>query len=268
MVRTFFSWHRWWFLFWLPTVCQGQPLQEVRRFTVAEAQQGIAVDAQHFYVVNNDYITKHTKQDGRQVAYWKDTTGLITHLNSGIIIQDRLYCANTNYPASPMLSSVEIFDPHTMEHLGNHSFGLYEGSLTWIDWHDSAWWASFAHYSGEGATEGKDHRWTHLVKFDPQWRRLASWAFPDTLLAAFAPKSNSGGLWGPDNTLYCTGHDAPTLYMLKLPSRGFTLELVQTLPIPAQGQGIALDRVGDTLHLYTILRKARQVVVSEFKHEP
>ena len=154
-----------------------------------------------------------------------------------------LYCANSNFPEFPEASSVEIFDTRTMTHVASHSFGIYEGSLTWVDWHDGAWWAVFAHYSKPVNANpfARPHNYTSLVKFDEQWRRLAGWVFPREVLGRFAPHSCSGGGWGPDGMLYCTGHDRDATYCLKLPRAGSTLVLAETISLNVTGQGIAWD---------------------------
>ncbi|MFD1141009.1 hypothetical protein ACFQ4C_07810 [Larkinella insperata] len=242
----------------------AQQATEIRRFQLKEVKQGVAVDATHFYVINNTALTKHTKTDGKQVAAWRDTTGLLKHLNSGVVLNRKLYCVHSNYPDVPMLSSIEIFDTQTLRHIGTHSFGMYPGSATWADFHQGFWWVAFANYSDKASAEGRDNRWTMLVKFNEAWERLESWAFPANVLQAFAPKSTSGGTWGSDGLLYCTGHDKPELYVLKLPDRGSTLRYVKTIPTVSEGQAFAIDRsVKNKLVLYGITRHDNFVIVSE-----
>ncbi len=241
----------------------SQETKEVSRFLIDEARQGVAVDASYFYVINNSSITKHQKSDGALVKKWDGTEeGIITHLNSGIIIDGKLYCANSNYPESPMASSIEIFDPGTLNHIGNHSFGIYAGSATWVDHYDGYWWVGFAHYIGRGSTAGKDNRWTTLIKFDLEWRQVASWVFPKEVIKAFGTRSNSGGTWGKNGLLYCTGHDESQIYVLKLPDKGFTLQLVQTLPANIHGQGIAWDHWSEKKLLYGIIKSENTVTVT------
>jgi len=78
------------------------------------------------------------------------------------------------------------------------------------------------------------------------------------------PMSNSGGSWGPDGYLYCTGHDRSEVYAVKIPDKGSVLELVETVPLPILGQGIAWDRSRSGF-IYGIRKKDRQVVVSRLK---
>lgn len=244
---------------------QAQQAKEIRRFHLQEVKQGVAVDATHFYVINNTSITKHTKTDGKQAAAWKDTTGLLKHLNAGIVIGNKLYCAHSNYPDKPMASSIEIFDNNTLTPIGSHSFGLFPGSITWIDFHQGHWWVAFANYSDKNSDGGRDNRWTTLVQFNTRWQQLQSWSFPPKVLEAFAPKSTSGGAWGKDGLLYCTGHDKPELYVLKLPVRGSVLQYVKTISTPSEGQSFAFDlSIKDKFVLYGITRNDNYVVVSSF----
>lgn len=236
----------------------GRRAEAVQRFECAEAVQGVAVDKTHFYAIANRKVGKYEKATGKLVAQWEDAKGgPLKHLNAGVVVDGKLYCAHSNYPTQPRLSSVEIWDAETLTHIGNHSFGEYGGALNWVDWHDNHWWAVFAYYS---RTEGPDHvRRTTLVKFDPQWRRVAAWVFPAAVLERFAPSSNSGGSFGPDGLLYCTGHDHYEMYALRIPQSGSTLELVETVPTPFAGQAFVWDQsqVGT---LYGIVRRTREVV--------
>ncbi|ADB39393.1 hypothetical protein [Spirosoma linguale] len=246
-----------------PLLSRGQKATEIRRFQLTQVQQGVAVDPTHFYVINNHSLTKHNKKDGKQVAAWQDTTGLLKHMNSGVVVGQKLYCTHSNYPDVPMASSIEIFDTRTLRHIGTHSFGLFPGSVTWADFYNGYWWVAFANYSNKASAEGRDNRWTTLVKYTPTWQQLESWAFPANVLQAFGLYSTSGGTWGPDGLIYCTGHDKPELYVLKLPERGHTLQYVKTIPTISEGQAFAIDRsVKDRQVLYGITRNDNYVIVS------
>lgn len=248
-----------------PILGFSQKATEIKRFKIKTAQQGVAVDRDHFYVINNSSITKHLKDDGREVARWDGKAEGIKHLNSGTIIKGKLYCANSNFPAHPMAGSIEIFDPKTLKHIDTHSFGIGNGSVTWIDAKDGFWWIGFAHYSGKHAAEGKDTRWTTLVKYSKDWVQLESWIYPEDIIQQFMPMSNSGGSWGDNGYLYCTGHDKEELYVMKLPTSGYTLQHVKTIPTTIHGQGIAIDRaVKNKLVIYGLSdRKESSVIVSE-----
>jgi hypothetical protein len=231
----------------------------VRRMPALEARQGVAVDARYVYAIDNSVIGKYDKKTGAKVAEWKGDPGRFPHLNSCAVLGRELVCASSNYPAVPMASSVEIFDPVRMVHLRSVSLGPQVGSLTWLDRKDGAWWATFANYGDRGGEPGRDTRWTTLVKFDDQWRRMESWLFPPAVIARMTPRSSSGGAWGEDGLLYATGHDEPELYVLRLPEGGATLEHVATIAIQAEGQAIAFDR-SDRRMLYGISRTKREVL--------
>jgi len=164
-----------------------------------------------------------------------------------------------------MTSSVEIWDAETLEHIGSHSFGIHWGSCTWIDRFDGFWWATFAHYNKLKEKTGKGSEWTSMVKFDDQWQFQQSWIFPQEVYQRFGRMSNSGGSWGPDSLLYCTGHDNPELYAIRLPKMGSALELVEIVPINIFGQGVAWDRSEPGI-IYGIRKKNREVVISKYLH--
>jgi len=240
-----------------------QPAVELRRFAAAEATQAVAVDDEYFYAIGNRVVAKYAKQNGEFVKRWQATPELpLEHLNSGIVLNGLLYCAHSNFPHYPETSSIEVWDTRTLEHIRSHSLGIYEGSLTWIDWYEDAWWAVFAHYSQKVNDDphARDARWTSLVKFDRQWRRTAGWVFLPDVIERFEPHSCSGGSWGPNGLLYCTGHDRGELYELALPRAGATLRLTRTLAVPIAGQGFAWDR-GEPGILYGIDPPRGEVVV-------
>jgi hypothetical protein len=220
------------------------PSAEISRFSAPEARQAVAVDARFFYAIANQTIAKYDKFNGKLISRWHASEHLpLKHLNSGVVIHGELFCAHSNFPQYPEASSIEVWDTDTLQHLRSHSLGIFEGSLTWIDWQDSSWWAAFAHYSLNinGSPHGRDSSWTSLVKFDRQWRRTAGWVFPANVIARFEPHSCSGGSWGPDGLLYCTGHDCGELYALALPKAGSTLVLRACYKVPFTGQGFAWD---------------------------
>lgn len=239
--------------------------ETVAKFPAEEAHQAVAVDSGHFYAIASRSIGKYDKKTGDKVAEWREAPeGPVQHLDSGVVVNGKLYAAHSNFPDIPMTSSVEVWDSRTLEHTGTHSFGIRMGSLTWIDRHNGSWWGTFAHYERFKNSTGKDNRWTVLVRFDDEWNILDSWVFPDEVLARFGDFSNSGGSWGPDGLLYATGHDEGEVYLLKVPDSGSVLELVEVVPVENEGQGIAWDRAeGDIL--YSIKRSSREVVVSHIK---
>jgi len=248
---------------WLTGVSAQQPLEPLREIRAPEAHQGVAVDEAHVYAITNREVAKYDKFTGERVAGWEATDEKpLIHLNSGIVHDGKLICAHSNHSDLPMTSSIEIWDAETLEHIESHSFGIRYGSLTWFDRHDGYWWACFAHYDRRGGYPDKDHRYTQVVKFDDDWRRIEGFVFPETVLDRFHPYSASGGAWGRDGRLYCSGHDLGELYVLQLPEAGSVLRHVDTARFPIAGQAIAFDRTGTGL-LYGIIRKKNLIVASE-----
>jgi hypothetical protein len=239
----------------------------IRRWKAPEATQGAAVDARHFYAVANSRIAKYDRATGTKVAEWSGDKARFPHINACAIIGRELVCASSNFPATPMTSAVEIFDPVKMVHLRTVALGQQIGSLTWLDRKDGVWWAAFANYDGKGGEPGRGSAYTQLVKFDDQWRRMESWSFPADVVARFTPMSSSGGGWGPDGLLYVTGHDHPELYVLRLPKGGSTLDHLATIAAPIEGQAIAFDK-SDPRAVFGISRPNREVVAFRLPPAP
>lgn len=234
--------------------------EEIRRIDAPEAAQAVAVDAAHLYGIGNHSIAKYNKRTGERVAAWECERGRpLIHLNSGVVRKGVLYSAHSNYPGVPMVSSIETWDVKSMHHSGSHSFGISAGSATWIDFHAGHRYVTFAHYGNRAAEPGRDPRWTTLVQFDLQWRRLQAWVYPDDVMAKQGQYSISGGVFTPDGVMFCTGHDHPEIYALRFPEGGSTLALEDTFAAPLKGQGIAWDASSPGT-LYGIDRPARQIV--------
>ncbi len=237
--------------------------REIRRFATAEAHQGVAVDATHFYAIDSAAIGRYDKTTGERGARWTETSdGAIRHLNGGVVIDGRLYCAQSNYPAAPPESTVEVFDPATLHHERTIRLEPSSGWLTWVDRHAGAWWGVFAHYEkttrAPAAEDGNQP--TTLVRFDREWRPGQRWSFPSAVLARFGAYSNSGGSFGADGHLWATGHDRREVYVLGVPPAGDTHVLARTMDVPNPGQGIAWDRSRPGV-LYAIDRATRAVLV-------
>lgn len=240
----------------------GWRFEELRRFPAPEARQGVAVDRDGFIAIGNFELGRYGKEDGRRVAAWSCPEGKpLTHLNAGVVVDGRLYCAHSNYPGVPNLSSVEIWDASTLKHAGSHSFGRADGSFTWLDRRKGRWLACFVHYGKKGGEPGRGPEWTRLVEYDDDWRETGAWAFPADLVAHVGARgySFSGGALGPGGYLYVTGHDEPELYVLAFPEAGPSLEWVATLQIPTAGQAFAWDPAQKD-RLYLIGRKDREVI--------
>ncbi|MBL7258573.1 hypothetical protein [Paractinoplanes lichenicola] len=237
----------------------------VRAYPAFDANQGIAVDRKYFYAVDNRSITKHDRATGEPLLqFYSAADGPLIHMDSGVVVGDRLYAAHSNYDASPMQSSVEVYDTRTMRHVATHSIGFFPGSLTWLDRHDGAWWAGFANYDvvpdGETEPYGGTAN-TQVVKLDDKFRALESWAIPPAILDRFKPMSNSGGSWGPDGRLWLTGHDLGEAYIMSVSPAGSQLTWVATVTLPGvEGQGIAWDRSGPKPTLWAIKRSTKQAL--------
>ena len=234
-----------------------QPSELMRTLEIPEANQGIAVDADHFYTIDNQTIAKYDKGTAKLVDTWEGAEdGPVIHLDSGVVLDGLLYAAHSNYPDSPMTSSVEVWDVTTMKHVDTHSFGIDWGSFTWLDRHDGYWWAGFANYNrvfGNSQMAYGNKYWTTIVKLDDNWQRLEAWTLPEGVLERFEDMSNSGGSWGPDGRLYLTGHDPAEAYVMELPEAGSVLQWVGTVELTIAGQGIAWDRSRPDV-LYGIVR--------------
>lgn len=229
----------------LPDYVAPTPLKlaatTLREFPAPEADQGVAVDARHFYPVDNTVIAKYERATGALVARWvAPKNGLVRHINSCFEDAGRLLCANSNYSETPHGSSVEIFDARTMQHVDTHSLGMTEeGSLTWFDHYKGGWIAGFAHYSENGGVKFKDHTFSSVVTYDAQWRRTGGWLFPKAVVDRMAPYAASGGAIGPDGLLYILGHDRPEMYVLGKPVMGPTLIHISTIDLEAEGQAFS-----------------------------
>lgn len=243
--------------------------ESIARFSTPAARQGVAADAGNVYVVDDRLIVKHDRKTLQEVARFETPReGPIIHMNSLSLHDGRLYAAHSNYPESPMLSSIEIFDPATMAHVGSHSFGVMPGSLTTWEWHEGSWWAIWANHSrvfGRNQQPYGNTHWTHLTRHDAGYHQTGGWSFPADVLKRSEPMSISGSSWGPGlpghpgPLFWCTGHDHKEVYALRLPKQGMRLERIATLPIEAEGQAVAWDKADPTV-LWMLIRSRREVV--------
>ncbi len=246
-------------------------------FDAPEADQGAAVDAQHFYAVDNFVIGKFDKASGVLVERWiGQDGGLIAHLNSCLELVGELWCANSNYPETPMASSIEVFTTTPLAHAKSHSLGILdEGSLTWFDQMGDDWIAGFAHYAEKGGLAYKDPSFAGIVLYDNDWRRKGGWQFPQTVLDRMAPYAASGGAVGPDEYLYIMGHDRPEMYVLAKPSMGPKLIHIATIAIEAEGQAFSWDHAAyeetGARQVYVVDRrngKVRQIGIPQINRVP
>jgi hypothetical protein len=122
------------------------------------SEPGVAVDANFFYAIDSAAIGKYDKRSGARVGGWSDSSEKITHLDSGIVVGDELYCAHSNYPDTPMVSSIEVFETDRLSHFRSIPLPRGIGSATWVDRANDAWWVTFANYAGKGGEPGKDQK--------------------------------------------------------------------------------------------------------------
>ena len=185
-------------------------------YPAPNARQGVAVDGRYFYPVNNFSLSKRDKTSGELVAEWEGVAegDPLTHMDSLMELDGRLYASHSNYPISPMTSSVEVWDADSMQHVATHSFGVNRGSLTWLDYYDGQWWGAFANYDKiqNGQTEPYGHtNNTQVVRFSDDFVVVEAWTIPLEILDRMRPMSNSGGSWGDDGLLYLIGYVAATV---------------------------------------------------------
>ncbi len=244
-------------------VCNAQGYRIIRSFSAPGANQGVAVDDNCFYGIGSQQITKYSK-NGDSLVTWKEADSrLIRHFDGGIVVDGLLYCSHSNFPEVPMASSIEVFDTENLEHVRTISLGIEYGSCTWVVPGEDCWYVCFAHYDNNGeSVDGKvirDASWTQIVQYDKDWRKLQGWILPPELIEEIRPMSLSGGLF-IDGKFYCTGHDAKKLFVLEFPPYGMRLRWTDTIDIPFNGQGIALDEEGN---LWGIDRKKKLVLQSD-----
>ncbi len=101
--------------------------RKVKSFSVPEAHQAVAVDENSFYAISNRTIARYDKETTepkpKALAQWTASTDSpVRHLNSGIVLDGRLYCANSNWPKKPLRNTVEIFEAETLQHLERKEF--------------------------------------------------------------------------------------------------------------------------------------------------
>jgi predicted GH43/DUF377 family glycosyl hydrolase len=235
-------------------------VRERHRIPVKEAHQAVAVDATSFYAIANHSIGRYDKGTHQLLVNWTAPTGsAILHLNSGVVVDGRLYCAHSNWPKTPLKNSIEVFDAEALRHLESRPFSETEGAINWIERHRGSWWIVFAHYGDA------DVRSTRLIRYDDQWNLTGKWKFPESVVQRFLPNSNSGGAFGPNGRLFVTGHDHPELYVLDVPPEGDELNHIATVAAPIAGQGIAWDR-SDIGTLLGIVRSRHEVVSMRLSH--
>ncbi|MFT5471277.1 MAG: putative GH43/DUF377 family glycosyl hydrolase [Verrucomicrobiales bacterium] len=234
--------------------------QEIERFESPQAHQAVAVDATSFFAITNRSISKHDKFSGELQKTWTaEEDSPVIHMNGGIVVDGRLYCANSSWPKAPLHNTVEILDAETLEHIERRTFPETEGALNWIERHRGSWWLAFVFFE-------EDVKRSQIVRYDDKWEVTGKWILPDSVIERLAPHSNSGGAFGPNGRLYLTGHDHGELYVMENPIHAWgELTHLATVKAPIAGQGIAWDR-SDIGILYGIVRKTHEVVKMRLSH--
>lgn len=204
--------------------------QQTRSLPSVHATQAAAADDKAVYAVSSTTVAMYDRATGKELG---TSTGPAQHLNSAFLHEGKVYCAHSNFPKKPHQSDIRVFDPATMKLTIFHAFEGPPGSLTWAVKRDNHWWCHFAHY-------GKDKARSVLLKLDEHWQEVGRWTFPPELVADWGNYSLSGGIWNGEELL-ATGHDKKVIYRLRLPKEGKVAELVDVIPSPFPGQGIAVD---------------------------
>lgn len=230
----------------------GTAYVQTRALSAPEANQAAAADERFVYAVDNKVVGKYDRATGMLLAR---SMGEAKHLNSGFLWAGKLYAAHSNYPAKPERSEIMALDPESMALTPFKRFEENRGSLTWAVRRGGHWWCNFAHY-------GADNAKTVLVKLDEEWKERGAWTYPAEVVRDLGTMSISGGIWQGDLIL-ATGHDHRRIYRLKLPETGTVLKLVDVIPSPFPGQGIAADP--KTGGLVGIDRAKREVVFAELR---
>ena len=216
------------------------------------ANQAAAVDEQFIYAVDDAIIARYDRASGKELAR---SSGPAQHLNSGFLWQGKLYCAHSNFPKKPHQSDIRVLDPDTMKLTIFHAFEDPPGSLTWAVRRGDHWWCCFAHY-------GKDNGKSFLVEYGDGWKEIGRWTFPPLLVADWGNYSLSGGIWQGEDLL-TTGHDKKVIYRLRVPKEGKVVEVLDVIPSPFPGQGIATDPKSGGL--VGIDRAKRQVLFAKYE---
>ena len=76
----------------------------IQRFQVKEARQGVGVDADAFYAVDNTVIAKYDKKTGALIARWEGD-GSAIHLDSAAVVNGKRTRTVVPCPSSLSISS-------------------------------------------------------------------------------------------------------------------------------------------------------------------
>ena len=237
----------------LSIIAMYKNTESYKSFSSKDAHQGVAIDGNHIYVINNKSISKHDKETYNLVDRWvASESSAIKHLNGGRVNGDKLICTNSLKNSN----TIEIFKTSSMEHIKSIPIDA-DGYLTWtyVDEYTDNLYGIIAHYK-----YNMDK--SRLVRFDDtddDYKIVRKWRLPQELLDRIRPWSLSGGFIY-NGFIYCTTHDKPEIYKLKID--GKKLDQVSIIPINSRGQGIDYD--WDSKELYSINRNEKKVIISNF----
>ena len=249
------------FFFWgISAYCIGQ--NKVAAQMEGVPNQGVAVDKDYYYCIFNTKVTKRSKKDGKLIAEWKadksESYKHFSHMNSGIVIDGKLYCTHSN--KSTGKNTMEIWDVSgkNLKHIKTLRLKATiksHGYITWADKKsDGSWWVCYAVYGK------KTNSNTLLLKCelkDGDFAEKKRWKFPAEVVKHWGRWSCSGGSWGPDGLLYTTSHDGYFSLVLKI-DEGKLKYLRKEEKMGFYGQGICWDRTEKKQLLWGI-RKHKNV---------
>ena len=242
----------------ISSISIAQKSTELSRSKSDNAKQAVTASKRFVFVINNNTIEKRNKVTWEKVA--EKNFPKLHHLNSSVIINNKIYCAHSNYPEIPMHSSIEIFDTKTLSHIESHSFGIENGSCTWIDKVGKYYYVFFAHYANANKMQkNRDVSWSQLVKYDENWSRVAGWVLPRELLERVSPYSISGGIFLNKHQILATHHHHKEFYLLSIPKMNSELILEKIIPTTIRGQGISYDNKNHNI-IWGINKKTQEVI--------
>jgi hypothetical protein len=219
-------------------------IERLASFYAREAYQAAAADELYVYAIDDHVIAKYERSSRHLLA---KSAGTAHHLNSGFFWEGKLYCAHAT---SDGRNEIVMLDPERMTLTSVRDLSEHPGKITWVVREPGLWWVGFGFY-------GRDNAKTYLAKLDESWHELRRWSYPSRLIPDLGGQSISGGIFR-NGLLLATGHDKKVVYRLALADDSDVLELVDAIPAPFTGQGIAADP--KTGGLVGIDRRRREVI--------
>ena len=121
--------------------------QTVWQMRSSDARQAVAVDAQHVFAISDRHISKIDRASGKTVLQWSaaGTDSPVRHLNSAVVLGDRIYAAHSNWPATPAQNSIEAWNIATLAPVDSIRISGVRTWITWVDWYKGYWWVVLAH---------------------------------------------------------------------------------------------------------------------------